>query len=144
MIVTKEMHDEELQTQYGQFRFLVSMNSRKWGLKIMNGLVRLTKGQKVKGVINQEHNVASSHTKGHKIRTRAFRPEGTSSETLPAMIYFHGGGYFLIEKAKNSLLNSSDTISGVAYSLGFEYPQHFSNLFKSKTGFSPKEYRHLN
>jgi len=50
----------------------------------------------------------------------------------------------LIESAKNSLLNSSDTISGIAYSLGFDYPQHFSNLFKSKTGFSPKEYRRLN
>lgn len=52
--------------------------------------------------------------------------------------------FFLIERAKNSLLNSSDAISRIAYSLGFEYPQHFSNLFKSKTGFSPKEYRHLN
>lgn len=51
---------------------------------------------------------------------------------------------FLIEKAKNSLLNSSDTISGIAYSLGFEFPQRFSNLFKSKTGMSPKEYRSLN
>lgn len=49
--------------------------------------------------------------------------------------------YFLIERAKNRLLSSSDTISGIAYSLGFEYPQHFSNLFKSKTGLSPKEYR---
>ena len=52
--------------------------------------------------------------------------------------------YFLIERAKNCLLSSSDSISGIAYSLGFEYPQHFSNLFKSKTGLSPKEYRHLN
>lgn len=52
--------------------------------------------------------------------------------------------FYLIEKAKSNLLNSSDTISGIAYSLGFEYPQHFSNLFKSKTGFSPKEYRNLN
>ncbi len=52
--------------------------------------------------------------------------------------------YFLIERAKTSLLNSSASISGIAYSLGFEYPQHFSNLFKSKTGFSPKEYRYLN
>ncbi|MEM8528492.1 MAG: helix-turn-helix transcriptional regulator [Bacteroidota bacterium] len=52
--------------------------------------------------------------------------------------------FFLIEKAKNSLLNSSDTISGIAYSLGFEFPQRFSNLFKSKTGVSPKEYRFLN
>lgn len=52
--------------------------------------------------------------------------------------------HFLIEKAKNSLLRSSDTISGIAYTLGFEYPQHFSNLFKSKTGLSPKEFRNLN
>jgi len=51
---------------------------------------------------------------------------------------------FLIEKAKNNLLNSSNTISEIGYSLGFEYPQHFSNLFKAKTGFSPTEYRHLN
>lgn len=52
--------------------------------------------------------------------------------------------FYLIERAKNRLLNSSDTISGIAYFLGFEYPQHFSNLFKSKTGMSPKEYRGLN
>lgn len=52
--------------------------------------------------------------------------------------------FFLIERAKNSLLNSNDTISGIAYSLGFEYPQRFSNLFKAKTGMSPKEYRFLN
>jgi len=57
MKVTKEMHDKELQAQYGQFRFLVSMNSRKWG--------------------------------------RVFRPEGTETTTLPAMIYFHGGGYMM-------------------------------------------------
>lgn len=58
-----------------------------------------------------------------------------------ALEHIHG---FVIEKAKNTLLNSSDSISGIAYSLGFEYPQHFSNLFKSKTGMSPKEYRMLN
>jgi AraC-like DNA-binding protein len=28
--------------------------------------------------------------------------------------------------------------------LGFEYPQHFSKIFKSKTGMSPSEYRRLN
>ncbi|NRB48146.1 MAG: alpha/beta hydrolase [Saprospiraceae bacterium] len=94
MMVTKEMYDKELQGQYGQFRFLVSMNSRKWGLKLMNGLVRLTKGQKIKEVQNATHFVPSNHTTGHRIRTRVFRPKG-ATETLPAMLYFHGGGYMM-------------------------------------------------
>ena len=51
---------------------------------------------------------------------------------------------FVTEKAKNQLLGSKNSISQIGYSLGFEYPQHFSNLFKSKTGFSPSEYRNLN
>jgi AraC-like DNA-binding protein len=51
---------------------------------------------------------------------------------------------FIIEKAKNSLLNSSNSISEIGYDLGFEYPQHFSNLFKLKTGLSPSKYRSLN
>jgi len=52
--------------------------------------------------------------------------------------------FYLIERAKNSLLNSNDAISGIGYALGFEFPQRFSNFFKSKTGMSPKEYRSLN
>lgn len=51
---------------------------------------------------------------------------------------------FILDKAKNNLLNSTKSISQVGYELGFEYPQHFSNLFKAKTGFSPSEFRNLN
>ncbi len=51
---------------------------------------------------------------------------------------------FVIERAKNTLLNSGQSISEIGYSLGFEYPQHFSNLFKLKTGMSPSEFRNLN
>lgn len=51
---------------------------------------------------------------------------------------------YIINKAKNRLLNSNDSISEIAFSLGFEYPQHFSSLFKSKTGQSPKDFRILN
>lgn len=49
--------------------------------------------------------------------------------------------YYLIEEAKNVLLNSDKTIGELAFSLGFEYPQYFSRLFKSKTGMTPIEFR---
>ena len=51
---------------------------------------------------------------------------------------------YLIDQAKTKLLNSNDTVSQIAFSLGFDYPQNFSKLFKSKTGMSPSEYRNLN
>lgn len=49
----------------------------------------------------------------------------------------------MIGKAKTLLLNSNLAVSEVAYQLGFDYPQHFSKLFKSKTGVSPKEFREV-
>lgn len=48
---------------------------------------------------------------------------------------------FIIVQAKNLLLNSQLSVSELAYSLGFEYPQHFSSLFRKKTGLSPSKYR---
>jgi len=50
----------------------------------------------------------------------------------------------IVEKAKNELLNSNNPISQIAFSLGFEYPQHFSKVFKSNAGVSPKQFRNLN
>ena len=51
---------------------------------------------------------------------------------------------FLINKAKNILLRSTESVSAIAYDLGFEYSQHFSKMFKAKTGMSPSDYRNLN
>ena len=48
---------------------------------------------------------------------------------------------FLIEEAKNLLLQPQSSVSETAYQLGFEYPQYFSKLFKKKTGMTPAEYR---
>lgn len=50
----------------------------------------------------------------------------------------------VIDRAKTQLLGSTEQISQIAYGLGFEYPQHFSKLFKTKTGMSPAQYRKLN
>ena len=52
--------------------------------------------------------------------------------------------FYLIEEAKNYLLNSDKNINEIAYNLGFEYPQYFNKLFRQKTGKTPTEYRNLN
>ena len=52
--------------------------------------------------------------------------------------------YYLIEEAKNNLLSTNDSVNEIAYKLGFEYPQYFSKLFKSKTGMTAVEYRNMN
>lgn len=47
----------------------------------------------------------------------------------------------LIEKAKEELSTTNLSVSEIAYALGFEHPQSFSKLFKTKTNFSPLEFR---
>ena len=47
----------------------------------------------------------------------------------------------LIEAAKRRLAVSGETVSEIAYGLGFEQPQHFAKLFKQKTGSSPRQWR---
>jgi AraC-like DNA-binding protein len=47
----------------------------------------------------------------------------------------------LIEKAKEKLSTTELSVSEIAYDLGFEHPQSFSKLFKTKTSFSPLEFR---
>jgi len=47
----------------------------------------------------------------------------------------------LIEKAKEILTVTNLSVSEIAYRLGFEHPQSFSKLFKSKTNLSPLEFR---
>lgn len=50
----------------------------------------------------------------------------------------------VIETSKNRIFDTHKTINEVAFELGFKYPQHFSRLFKLKTGMSPSEYRGVN
>jgi AraC family transcriptional activator of pobA len=47
----------------------------------------------------------------------------------------------LIEKAKEKLSTTNLSVSEIAYELGFEYPQSFNKLFKTKTDISPLEFR---
>ena len=52
--------------------------------------------------------------------------------------------YHVIELAKNRLLSTDNSVSEIAYELGFEYSQYFSRLFKNKVGLTPLEFRNLN
>lgn len=47
----------------------------------------------------------------------------------------------LIDIAKERILNPGKSLSQVAYELGFQYPQHFTRLFKKLVGQTPNEYR---
>lgn len=46
---------------------------------------------------------------------------------------------YIIRLAKNILM-SGRSISETAYMLGFDYPHHFTRMFKNKTGITPGEY----
>jgi len=47
----------------------------------------------------------------------------------------------LIEKAKDALITTTLSVSEIAYTLGFEHPQSFSRLFKTRTNQTPLKFR---
>lgn len=47
----------------------------------------------------------------------------------------------IIGLAKELLLIPGSSVSGVSYRLGFQYPQHFTRMFKKAVGMTPNEYR---
>lgn len=50
----------------------------------------------------------------------------------------------VINVAKERIFDVDKSISEIAYELGFKYPQHFTRVFKQKTGITPNEYKNLN
>ena len=50
----------------------------------------------------------------------------------------------IMDLAKEKVYDPNKTVNEIAYELGFKYAQHFSRVFKRRTGFTPNEYRNLN
>jgi AraC family transcriptional activator of pobA len=50
----------------------------------------------------------------------------------------------VIDLAKEKVFDQSKSIGQIANELGFKYPQHFTRLFKQKTGYTPAESRIAN
>lgn len=49
----------------------------------------------------------------------------------------------LLSAAKHRLAASDDDVSTIAYDLGFQYPAHFTRMFKRLTGQSPTDFRRI-
>ncbi|MEZ0131559.1 helix-turn-helix domain-containing protein, partial [Flavobacterium sp. LBUM151] len=50
----------------------------------------------------------------------------------------------LIDEAKTKIFDPDKSINEIAEELGFKYQQHFTRLFKQKTGMTPNEYKNTN
>ncbi len=50
----------------------------------------------------------------------------------------------VIDLSKERIFDPSKSISEIAFEMGYEYPQHFTRLFKQRVGMSPQEYRMAN
>lgn len=55
-----------------------------------------------------------------------------------AQAYIHAK---VIDLAKERIHHPEMSISQIAYELGFQYPQHFTRLFKKVSGVTPNEYK---
>lgn len=97
-----------------------------------------------------------------------FRSGEAEKAGLPSVRYFAGKvylspGYFgdlvkketgktaqeyiqqkVIDVSKEYLLGTGQGVGQIAYALGFQYPQHFSRLFKKTVGCTPNEFRSQN
>ncbi|RZK40024.1 MAG: AraC family transcriptional regulator [Pedobacter sp.] len=97
-----------------------------------------------------------------------FTSEKLQSDGLPSVAYFANefhlsANYFgdlikketgktalehiqgkLINLAKEKVFEAKQSVSAIAYELGFKYPQHFTRFFKKQVGFTPNEYRSIN
>ncbi len=50
---------------------------------------------------------------------------------------------YAIDQAKTKLVGSKESISQIAFGLGFEYPQSLNKIFKARVGMSPTQYRNM-
>lgn len=118
----------------------------------------ITRSQTNKSIVSQIENILTQYFSGNNINEQGlptvmfladkvhlspnYLSDLLKKETgKNAQEHIH---FYLIEEAKNLLLNSEKNINEIADNLGFEYPQYFNKLFKKKTGLTPMEYRNLN
>ncbi|WP_372748529.1 alpha/beta hydrolase [Litorivivens sp.] len=95
MKIEKHQLDPELQRYYRPTMSIAWLISREWGIKLMRKAERFSRGKEIKGLVNDERYIPSTHG-GPDIRVRIYKPENASADQpLPILLYIHGGGYVL-------------------------------------------------
>lgn len=111
------------------------------------------------------HRVNSEVVARFRRQLRAYYDSDARRNGIPSVAFFAGQanlspGYFgdlvrketgtspkdlialhLIDVAKQRLSVTDEDVSLIAYDLGFEYPAHFSRMFKRMTDLTPSQYR---
>ena len=154
-IQTELQENIDVHSQYiivSTIELLLNYCSRFYGRQL------ITRSQNNKSIISQIENLLTQYFADNKINEQglptvkylankvhlspSYLSDLLKKETgKNAQEHIH---FYLIEEAKNILLNSEKNINEIAFDLGFEYPQYFNKLFKKKTGKTPMEYRNLN
>lgn len=134
--VKKKMFDKELRSLIGPLKFLSYLISKRWGVSIVHQLFAFNKGSNIKGLHCEERFIPSKNG-GPDIRIRIFRPN--TNETLPAMLYIHGGGYLIgipevgLDMIKAYLKKRPCVIIAPDYRKGLKegYPNGFNDCYDS-------------
>jgi AraC-like DNA-binding protein len=154
-IQTELQENIDVHSQYiivSTIELLLNYCSRFYGRQL------ITRSQNNKSIISQIENLLTQYFADNKINEQGLptvKYLGNKVHLSPSYLsdllkketgknaqeHIH---FYLIEEAKNILLNSEKNINEIAFDLGFEYPQYFNKLFKKKTGKTPMEYRNLN
>lgn len=92
MKVTREMLHPSLQDSYRAMSIMAWLMKRSSVRYLMDKMGRAaSQGKDIDGLDCDERYIGSSYD-DYQIRTRIYKPVDTN-ETLPAMLYIHGGGY---------------------------------------------------
>ncbi|MGJ8686282.1 MAG: alpha/beta hydrolase [Spongiibacteraceae bacterium] len=94
MKITKNMLDVGLQKTYAYLAILPAILRFKWMVKLVHFLEsHFLKGKNIDGLVCEERYITSSDGR-HKIRVLIHRPKKFTGK-LPALLYYHGGGYIM-------------------------------------------------
>lgn len=95
MKVTKEMLHDDLKPYFFKHSLMATLIKQNWFRNFSNWMMAKALHGKVIEDLDCEERHIPSCDPAWKIRVRIYRPKGTDTTRLPAMLYFHPGGHLI-------------------------------------------------